>query len=173
MQVRLQEIPKNGLALRYDQSTVEMDLDSISVQFKGVIAVDLFLEKLEGLVTLLGEVSTALLLECGRCLRVFEQPLRLDLRANYLPDAGDATTDNESGDGSVEVNFYSGDLIEVDKFIREQIILALPLRALCHEECLGLCVRCGQDLNQGRCDCVIEEPGGPFSTLRQYFHRRP
>ena len=41
----------------------------------------------------------------------------------------------------------------VDDIVREQVLLELPLRPLCKEECRGLCSRCGDDLNVGPCQC--------------------
>ena len=46
------------------------------------------------------------------------------------------------------------EFIEIDADIRQEIILSLPTRSLCHADCRGLCVHCGVDLNQGACSCV-------------------
>jgi uncharacterized protein len=40
--------------------------------------------------------------------------------------------------------------------VREEIILSIPMKAVCSETCKGLCPECGQNLNEGQCDCVVE-----------------
>ena len=51
--------------------------------------------------------------------------------------------------------------------LREQVILAAPIQSLCHETCAGLCPRCGQNLNEGRCACASEPVNNPFRVLRE------
>jgi len=51
--------------------------------------------------------------------------------------------------------------------VREQILLALPSRRLCREECKGLCPTCGADLNAGRCDCEQREVDPRWSALAE------
>ena len=48
---------------------------------------------------------------------------------------------------------YSGEEVVLDDLVREQILLGVPSYPLCREDCAGLCPRCGQDLNRGRCEC--------------------
>ena len=51
--------------------------------------------------------------------------------------------------------------------LREQLILASPMHPLCAEGMfLGLCARCGKDLNEGPCRCGEEPTGSPFQVLR-------
>jgi uncharacterized protein len=61
---------------------------------------------------------------------------------------------------------YSGDHLELAPMLREQLILASPMHPLCQDDCLGLCTRCGKDLNEGPCLCPAESRGGPFDILR-------
>ncbi|MBO7741839.1 MAG: DUF177 domain-containing protein [Victivallales bacterium] len=46
-----------------------------------------------------------------------------------------------------------GTTVDLTDDIREDVIMALPSRMLCSEECLGLCPMCGQNLNEGACEC--------------------
>jgi uncharacterized protein len=54
----------------------------------------------------------------------------------------------------LETGFISGDEIELDDIFKEQLYLALPIKSLCREGCLGLCPICGTDLNIQRCQCI-------------------
>ena len=59
------------------------------------------------------------------------------------------------------------DIIDLTDPIREDMIIALPIRPLCDEACKGLCFQCGQNLNLNQCQCRKGEHtmGGPFSIL--------
>ena len=60
------------------------------------------------------------------------------------------------------VGYYDGDRLDLGEVVREQVLLALPLKPLCREDCRGLCPRCGQNRNLGPCGCPPpEEPGDP------------
>ena len=170
MILQLSEIPERGFTLRYDLPAGEMGVRSAGVHCRGVIAVDLVTEKLENLISLEGNISTLLHLECGRCLRKFSQPLKVDIRAHFLHESSDYESD-ESLDQSFEILFYSGESIDMDHIVREYILLSLPFHPLCKETCLGLCMNCGKDLNDERCECEIEAPKGPFSVLHNFFQR--
>jgi uncharacterized protein len=55
------------------------------------------------------------------------------------------------------------DLAEV---VRQQLLLALPMHPVCRSACSGLCPHCGQDLNEGPCDCT-EETDPRWSVLKE------
>ena len=59
-----------------------------------------------------------------------------------------------------EVSYYQGDGLLLEDVLREQVLLAVPLKAVCREDCKGLCSHCGQNLNQGQCNCAgaLEDP---------------
>jgi len=168
MNIRLNEIPINGLTFRCDLPAVHMDLTSPGVKLNEVIAVDLVIEKYQEIVKIEGEIFTSLLLECGRCLNDFTQPIKVVIRSQFFPKE-EGQTEDESYDRSLEVHFYSGETIDLENLIRENVILALPFRPLCQESCLGLCNRCGSNLNGGPCGCQTEKPAGSFSILHDYF----
>jgi len=54
-----------------------------------------------------------------------------------------------------DINFgaFDGETIDLRGLLREQLILALPLRAICASTCLGLCVRCGENIEKKECRC--------------------
>jgi uncharacterized protein len=66
----------------------------------------------------------------------------------------------------LEECYYSGDMIDLDEILREQIILALPMYPRCVEECRGLCPVCGVDLNKETCDCQRDEVDPRLAVLK-------
>ena len=55
--------------------------------------------------------------------------------------------------------------MDLEAIIREQIILMVPLKPLCREDCRGLCPNCGANLNLESCDCKTDKSDSPFAQL--------
>ncbi|NIO05105.1 MAG: DUF177 domain-containing protein, partial [Proteobacteria bacterium] len=70
----------------------------------------------------------------------------------------------ESSD--LKAGFFSGDEVDLSGLIREQILLGIPYKALCHEECKGLCSQCGINLNEGNCGCERKVGDSAFKVLK-------
>jgi uncharacterized protein len=111
---------------------------------------------------------------CARCVEEFaarrERPIRYVLTPRA---AGLDQADAELRIDDVELATYAGDEIDLSPLLREQVLLSLPTRALCDEDCRGLCVRCGANLNLGDCGCRIESMDPRFAALRSLVARRP
>ncbi|HEY6146875.1 MAG TPA: DUF177 domain-containing protein, partial [Thermoanaerobaculia bacterium] len=56
----------------------------------------------------------------------------------------------------LDVYFYDEPEVSVAPIVEERIQMAVPMKPLCREDCLGLCPTCGKDLNQGPCNCRDE-----------------
>ena len=52
-----------------------------------------------------------------------------------------------------EIGYYEKSGLPLEDVVREQVLLTLPGRALCREDCKGLCPHCGADRNAGDCGC--------------------
>jgi uncharacterized protein len=72
-------------------------------------------------------------------------------------------------DAEAEIGYYQGEGILLDDVVREQVLLAAPLKVTCREDCKGLCPHCGKNLNQEQCSCAValEEPRwAPLKEIR-------
>lgn len=115
-------------------------------------------------VTLTGEA----LLRCARCLQSFGYPLRLSFAEHFRPGPpGVEPAALQGGEDEVPYVTYDGKSIELDEVIRQHVLLALPMKPLCRADCLGLCPRCGKNLNEGPCTCGSEEEDPRWAPLRQ------
>ncbi|MGH9369974.1 MAG: YceD family protein [Vicinamibacterales bacterium] len=116
-----------------------------------------------------GRLSTRLGVECSRCLEAFEVPIdaRFDLR--YVPHADNTgEREREVGEGDLATAYYREGMLDLIELMREQFVLALPMKPLCTEACRGLCAHCGTNLNKTQCDCAPawEDPRlAPLKTL--------
>lgn len=102
---------------------------------------------------LLGEFSTVLSVSCHRCLRSFELPIRQKLDLVFIPrDQMPHKLDVELADKDMNIASYK-DSIDLCQIVDEQVVLALPMKSLCSEDCKGLCPHCGKNLNESSCTC--------------------
>jgi uncharacterized protein len=70
----------------------------------------------------------------------------------------------------LDIGFYHGDGLLLEDALREQILLALPIKNICRDDCAGLCPRCGQNRNLGPCACPpspADERWAPLARLKR------
>ncbi len=132
---------------------------------------EVHLERHEGNILLQGRLQGELSFTCSRCLDPFSQPLATSfemlLKIGHQPVL---EAELELGAADLEEEYIPGHALELDAVLREQILLALPLKPLCHEECQGLCRGCGANLNREACSCRApagQGNGAPWSKLRE------
>jgi uncharacterized protein len=119
-----------------------------------------------------GRFHSPLQLDCGRCLESFDRELDQELDLYYLPrpdqpEDGDQEEEVELSDHDLVVAYYDGDSLDLGEMVREQILLGLPMKRVCREDCQGLCLSCGVNRNSGECQCEAAEAVDPrLSPLR-------
>jgi uncharacterized protein len=116
-----------------------------------------------------GSVSGAVEGTCSRCLKDYSLPVEKEFNLVLLPDPLGLKS-RELNRDEMGLSYYSTEEIDLAPLIREQVLLALPIRPLCDDQCRGLCASCGAELNQGPCGCAPSEGDprmGTFRALRQ------
>jgi DUF177 domain-containing protein len=103
-----------------------------------------------------GRLSAPMVASCARCAEEFSAPNARPFRFVLAPRAAGDNDDGRLRTEDLEFSLYDGDQIDLAPLVSEQLILALPSRALCREDCQGLCPSCGINLNLRKCDC--EQP---------------
>jgi uncharacterized protein len=91
---------------------------------------------------------------CARCLEPVHTPVKGSFDLIFRP----AGVDSDAGERSItvdetEIGYYEESGLSLEDVVREQVLLSLPGRTLCNEDCKGLCPHCGQNLNKGTCNC--------------------
>jgi uncharacterized protein len=112
-------------------------------------------------IRLTGEVSTTLDSACARCLEPVVQEVDRKFDLLYRPLGVDAGREEISvTSAEAEISYYQGESLLLEDVVREQVLLALPLRVICREDCKGLCPHCGKNLNLEQCSCAepMEDP---------------
>jgi uncharacterized protein len=187
MRINVEEIGDEGLELQEPLSRAWLDAALAGDRPQlftaaGPAKLSARLEKFQGGVLLRAESSPRVSTACRRCLRPVELtvPMTFSLslvpRANLsrrLSDEGgersptpDAKARGSFDPNDVDQETFDGRAIELDPLIREQLLLALPMDALCREDCKGLCPSCGQDLNEKACGCKGESADPRWAKLR-------
>ncbi len=97
------------------------------------------------IITLEFSVDFTLLTVCDRCLKESEKSYHFDFSHIVVPSV---SSDND------EYIIAEDESIELNDIALTDILLRLPSRNLCREDCKGLCMICGCDLNESECNCL-------------------
>ncbi len=108
-----------------------------------------------------GDSSLVLRTPCARCLEPVTFSCELHFDQELTPDQDGAAQDADQEKES----YLNGYELDVDQLVCNELILSLPMRVLCREDCKGICNRCGTNLNLRTCTCDT----GPFDPRMSVF----
>lgn len=111
----------------------KLDLEFVDLNYLDTVVLDGTVEKVLDTLTLRGRLITRIAHTCARCLKAVEEPVEHPLEVIY--------------------DIKGKEEVDTLEDVREALILNHPLRFLCREECPGLCLQCGADLNEGEHNC--------------------
>ncbi|MGL5634850.1 MAG: YceD family protein [Sarcina sp.] len=123
------------------------------ITFNGVAKV------VEDVITLEGNISTELELQCSRCLKNFSTTVNTSIDEKF--------SNNFKEDESIVP--IESDILDVSEIIANNVISTLPIKRLCDEQCKGLCQTCGADLNLHQCSCSDLDTDIRFEKLKELF----
>jgi uncharacterized protein len=103
---------------------------------------------------LAGRLKTSIELTCSRCLDNYELAVDEPFDVLYLPHTPAGPGEERMvEDDDLSTAFYEDNVIDLGQLMQEQCYLAVPMKPLCKEECLGLCPECGTNFNIASCEC--------------------
>jgi uncharacterized protein len=106
-------------------------------------------------IRMIGNFATRIEVSCARCLEPVLHQASRNFDLLYRPLGVDAGRDELSVTGAeAEIGYYTGDGLLLEDLLREQVLLAVPMKSVCREDCKGLCPNCGKNLNYESCSCV-------------------
>ena len=104
---------------------------------------------------------------CDRCLSSIVQTVENDIALLVLPNAPQPTEDEiELSSDELEVLYLEGEEIDGRRILIEQLQLNVPMRAVCKDDCQGLCPQCGVNRNLEECSCETETTDPRWEALR-------
>jgi uncharacterized protein len=112
------------------------------------------------------------LLACARCLEEVAIDIKGKIQEEFsLPVPGRAELGLIDQVEPVE-SAFADEVLNVSELARQQLLLSLPLQALCRPSCKGLCASCGENLNVKECDCPKASGHPAWQALRDLADRR-
>lgn len=168
MRVRFSEISPYGNC--YEVRDVEGLASQLDFLVKGNLMAQCTLKhKGESRVEMQGHLKACLALTCDRCLVLYDVDVDTELHILFETVSNDLGLLKE-----LECNIQELDsvileepVVDIDDILRQQLYLALPLKSLCSEQCKGICMQCGVNLNAAECRCANERQDLPFAVLAQ------
>ncbi len=110
------------------------------------------------------ECKARLRLVCDRCAEPYVTVIEFPVQERMKK--ADAFCDSDP-DSDPDILTIEGNTVDLDEIIYGWLYLSLPTKALCREDCKGLCPQCGRNLNQGMCSCDNRPTDPRFDILDQ------
>ncbi len=104
---------------------------------------------------------------CARCLDEVSGVHSLDFTRVISTEKSAAQESGEDGVYDDEYLIPEDGRLDVDGELREELLLTFPARLLCHEDCPGLCSKCGKPKKLGDCGCDQKEIDPRLAVLKQ------
>ena len=152
LRIAVENIPEGVSRLELTCGAEEIDLESEVVRFTERVTARLNLFKQGDTIYVKVRSSVAVESECARCLSPVHRILEFTSGNQYrpMPKVPRHLLDD------IGIRYYSEEYIDLSEDLRENLLLEVPARILCSEDCEGLCSHCGQNLNKEKCDCYLE-----------------
>lgn len=146
------ELGRRAGAIKRMQFTVEAPAEfgvpMIGVAQGSPIDFDIRLESVIEGVLVSGTAVVTVRGECSRCLEALAYDTEVDVQELYeYPETDARGREVESNRNEDDMFKVEGDYLDLEPALRDAVVLALPLSPLCQPDCLGLCTRCGENLN--------------------------
>ncbi len=162
MKVNISDIARyNGasISLHFEVAPSEVEIDEGFLLDRG-LSFDGTVTNTNGIMRLAGNLKAIYRNECYRCLGVVSKALELNIEESFInsPDAE-----------QMDMYPFEGKILDINKALNDNIILSLPMKQLCSEECKGLCNKCGANLNEMQCGCSEYDIDLRLEGLNKYL----
>ena len=152
--------------------TAQMDFDTFESQMGSYEVVSKSPIKLtitnlgERKLLITGDVALSLNIPCDRCL----EPVRSDISFS-IEKSLDMSNSDSDGIEKEDQDYMDGYNLDVDKLVYGDIYMNIPAKTLCKEDCKGLCLKCGANLNDAECGCNRESLDPRMSVIQDIFNQ--
>jgi uncharacterized protein len=109
-----------------------------------------------------GSLNAKTPVACVRCLTPVDADIDFPFEELFVPPTSPQANNPDTKDYVIDEGGY----IDLTPIIREEGIVAVPIQVLCREDCKGLCPQCGQNWNEGTCDCAPDDIDSRLASLR-------
>lgn len=166
MRIELDKLQGDGLRFAHNYEADEIVLDEEHARIVKPTQIEGRIERKASEYILRGKITAGAQVDCDRCLKAVDVPVEQNFEVAYVPQSEYASSETaELHAEDMDQSVFSENSIDLDELVREQIMLSMPLRALCNEECKGLCPVCGADRNVEDCGCESKEIDPRWAAL--------
>ncbi len=120
-----------------------------------------------------GNVHASVELTCSRCLEQFSMPVQFRIEEEFHPTiditTGAALPILEEEDTATVIDAHH--ILDLTEVVRQNILLAIPPYPVCRSQCAGLCPQCGQNWNEGPCDCKNDTVDPRMQALKSLLEK--
>ncbi len=134
MKIAVKDIPPSGLDIDGVLEKEDFTFEDESIECISPVKINARLECLGSVVSAKVSMLANFSVLCGRCLQSFESEIEKDVVLHYELEK-------------------CGNYIELGEDVRQEILLDFPSKILCSDDCKGICVHCGTNLNDNKCEC--------------------
>jgi uncharacterized protein len=114
-----------------------------------------------------GRIETKLEVECTRCLEPVGMPVEFDFAVEFVKaEHFGVEGEHEIDPKNLSADSLDNERIDLEELVREQILLNLPEKIFCRDDCKGLCENCGTNRNLQDCNCKKEDIDPRWSALK-------
>lgn len=114
-----------------------------------------------------GKTKITLQIPCARCLEPVDCPFVIELDE----ELDLSKTEEERAEEFDEQPYVNGYNLDVDRLLSNELLLNLPMKVVCREDCKGICNRCGANLNHTKCSCDTSSPDPRMSVIQDIFQQ--
>jgi len=172
LKINVAIIPEEGLKYVLSEEGArfkECLADTADIDFTlRKVDLDCRITKTSTTVFIKGNLSAIINSNCSRCLEDISIPIGGNFTYTLVPAETETREDLELTAEELEISHYSGEFIDLTSIICEQIILQIPIKTLCGEECKGLCPQCGMNLNNSSCNCHLKVVDNRMDVLKNF-----
>jgi len=168
MLIEISKIPPDGLDVSLPEEVLDLGASADIWTGPATVQATMHMGRSGRGILISGSFSGGVALVCSRCLEPF--PFRSQDHFEVYCEAaaqGQLKEEHELTNDELDVTYLDQGRINTDSLLRENILLSLPVQPLCHEDCRGLCPRCGANLNQSACNCTEAHVDPRLQALRK------
>jgi uncharacterized protein len=163
----LDEIEEGTSRRQLEVDAGELELREADFRLAGPLQVEYRINRSAQTLQLAGRLRGQLAGECCRCLEPVEREMAAELKLLLQRQRlGDDEREAAAEDEDVELLDPGAKQVDLKDRLREAVLLEMPLRVHCREDCKGLCAQCGHNLNAGPCACAVGQEDPRWAALR-------
>ncbi len=176
MILRIKDIEDKSLSLTLEESPDDFPVLAEMIkkgeyEFNSLLNIRIEARKIISDFEVKGRFTTEIKITCSRCLKVYNTALEADFYLVFSKENPEEV-DNSDNEGielsafDTQLILFHGEEIDLEEAIQDQVVMAFPIKPLCTEDCSGLCVKCGNDLNNKECGCDRSSGNNQFAALK-------